>query len=446
MNYRELIELYKTGKLPEEMKEKVEKDIERQEVIGEYLFDKEEEEGLLFEKAFGMHGDTDTGEISGEKLLYEDGNERNYTEKEQDFTKIIQKSIRKTFLKFGTVTGAVVLAVVLFLMFLLPRIEDGIYYDPDKTVGEKNGIKTNRLSLDLSVYTELFLPKRHIEQAEVIRNGSGKYDILLSQISSYSGNFQSAAGMVNKGKMILYDADYLKTPTGNAFEPGFNRDFGTSSEPDAREMEEDTELQIFGPAGTAKTARAETEELIDQKIYTAYVTLDHVMKYPEFAGWEEEKEVNAAWCALCFTNNLPEGTVGPKYRTAMFGNIGFSYSMSSSQLFFDREKYPLLTAFSMSETLHEEGSDILLDGKEQAASEENIQTHVCSMLRFLEDEGQFCDLMGISEECSDTEDLQKDIKEQGIHIYGFTVNGTKEEIKKLWDIEHVAYIYTEEYD
>ena len=72
--------------------------------------------------------------------------------------------------------------------------------------------------------------------------------------------------------------------------------------------------------------------------------------------------------------------------------------MSSSQLFFDREKYPLLTAFSMTETLHEEGSDILLDGKEQTASEENIQTHVCSMLRFLEDEGQFCDLLGVSEE------------------------------------------------
>ena len=39
MTYRELIQLYKTGKLNKEDKEKVAADIERQEAIGEYLFD-----------------------------------------------------------------------------------------------------------------------------------------------------------------------------------------------------------------------------------------------------------------------------------------------------------------------------------------------------------------------------------------------------------------------
>ena len=43
MTYRELIDLYKNGKLNEEQKAKVEKDIERQEAISEYLF----EEGVL---------------------------------------------------------------------------------------------------------------------------------------------------------------------------------------------------------------------------------------------------------------------------------------------------------------------------------------------------------------------------------------------------------------
>ena len=42
MTYHELIALYKTGKLDDAQKRKVEEDIERQDAISEYLFDQEE--------------------------------------------------------------------------------------------------------------------------------------------------------------------------------------------------------------------------------------------------------------------------------------------------------------------------------------------------------------------------------------------------------------------
>ena len=42
MKYRELLELYDKKKLPEELQKKVEQDIERQEAISEYLFEKDE--------------------------------------------------------------------------------------------------------------------------------------------------------------------------------------------------------------------------------------------------------------------------------------------------------------------------------------------------------------------------------------------------------------------
>ena len=41
MKYRELLELYDKKKLPEELQKKVEQDIERQEAISEYLFEKD---------------------------------------------------------------------------------------------------------------------------------------------------------------------------------------------------------------------------------------------------------------------------------------------------------------------------------------------------------------------------------------------------------------------
>ena len=46
MTYRELIKMYKEGSLNEEQTAKVEKDIERQEAISEYLFDEGEIPGV----------------------------------------------------------------------------------------------------------------------------------------------------------------------------------------------------------------------------------------------------------------------------------------------------------------------------------------------------------------------------------------------------------------
>ena len=42
MNYRELLQKYKAGELPEEQRKQVRQDIEKQDAISEYLFDNEE--------------------------------------------------------------------------------------------------------------------------------------------------------------------------------------------------------------------------------------------------------------------------------------------------------------------------------------------------------------------------------------------------------------------
>ena len=42
MKYKELIELYKSGRLSEEERKKIEEDIEKQEAISEYLYPDEE--------------------------------------------------------------------------------------------------------------------------------------------------------------------------------------------------------------------------------------------------------------------------------------------------------------------------------------------------------------------------------------------------------------------
>ena len=82
MKYRELIELYKKGKLDDEKKEMVENDIERHEAISEYLFS----EGEIPEiKDLNLEDNS------------KDSSERDYMEEQEkeavEFAKLIKSTI-----------------------------------------------------------------------------------------------------------------------------------------------------------------------------------------------------------------------------------------------------------------------------------------------------------------------------------------------------------------
>ena len=100
MTYRELLKLYQEGKLDKAQTDEVEHAIEKQEAISEYLYEKEEIPGL--EVLQGQE----------KEEVFVQGNDAE-SEEEQRFVKMIQKTIRRTFLKMGAIVGTGVLAVVL---------------------------------------------------------------------------------------------------------------------------------------------------------------------------------------------------------------------------------------------------------------------------------------------------------------------------------------------
>ena len=78
MTYRELLELYKSGKLDETRKKEIEAEIEKQDAINEYLFEESKIPGL------DDLGDTEpTAE----------------TEADEKLISYVQKSIRKAFIR-----------------------------------------------------------------------------------------------------------------------------------------------------------------------------------------------------------------------------------------------------------------------------------------------------------------------------------------------------------
>ena len=202
MKYHELLELYKKKALNEEQMKKVEQDIERQEAIGEYLFDREEKMEFGFLDEENETGGTD----------YKN-------EKADQFAREINRSIRRVFIKMGTIVGTIVLVILLLVVFVVPKVVDGFYYDPGKIVAKsKDGGETNQMSLDLAVYTELTLPGQFRDHVEAEEKGYGKYNIDIYQTMTRTNHFNNVSGELVRDKLRIYDLNALDAiGSGNVF-------------------------------------------------------------------------------------------------------------------------------------------------------------------------------------------------------------------------------------
>ena len=176
MKYNELIEKYRNGELGGEEAAEVSSEIEKHEAISDYLAERE-----------------DIPEL-GKLLKGDEKKETHADEGAADFTKRIKKQIRRAFLKAGLITGLLVLGIVFFCMYALPKIIERAYYDPTEKVGfsaDQQGSEemtgTNRLSMDISVYSELLLPGSFRQSASAESLGYGKYTVNIHQNFASNG-------------------------------------------------------------------------------------------------------------------------------------------------------------------------------------------------------------------------------------------------------------------
>ena len=100
MTYRELLKLYRDGTLPEEQRLAVERDIEKQDAISDYLY----EEAFPAVEPPECEAKDDEGFSADDALLHQ-----------------IRKAVRQSLLRVGAIAGAVALVGVLLAVFLLPK-------------------------------------------------------------------------------------------------------------------------------------------------------------------------------------------------------------------------------------------------------------------------------------------------------------------------------------
>lgn len=437
MNYRELLELYKQGKLEEQKRKEVEADIEKQDAISDYLYSESEIPGLEFltnaEKENTIADSGGTGKDTGNR----DGKAN---DTEQLFVRMINQSIRRAFIKMGLIVGTAVLAIMLFVQFLLPSIVSAFYYDPGKRIGEH----TNQMSLDMAVYTELLIPGYKSHFVSVESKGYGNYDICVHQSISYNGMFTDLSGKIERNRLTLYNTNFLKLPASNVFEwSGSMWDSSLSLSEQIFEEGRLTEGEgadgneyprtvrsAQSLAGTPEEAKKALQKLNDNTKYAAYVTLDKMMEYDAFVQFiDAQEDIYGVWCAPC-TN-----AAGKSFQV---GNLGFYYNPgNSTQLEWDQEKYPYLQLWSAAMFEGSDDRDWLGDIKK----EDFAATHFISMLRYMSKQKQFCKMMDQTETMfADAADY---VEENGLTVYGFAVFAEKEALLRLNGNDEVYVIGTE---
>lgn len=392
MTYRELLKLYKEGKLDENRRKEVESEIEKQDAIGEYLFE---------ESKIPLLDELEEGETASE------------TQADEKFISYVQKSIRKAFVKAGIITGTAVLAVVLLVIFVLPDFVSLFYYSPAKIIEEEYSI--NQMTLDMAVYTDMFMPGNYRDAVIAEDLGYGKYRIQIRQHQSADGKFENVDGIIERNRLILYDSDSLKLPNFNIFVPGRERMNSLAVDGETGEL--------LGLNGTKVQADKAIEELDESKYYKVYVTFKDMMEYEKFYGWYDEADISGyyLWCAVGACNE--EGMI-------ISPNMGFNIMPGGTCFRWDKEKYPYLSLTD-------------LDGVvEDAGSGEIMKTHFISMLSYLRDNDDIVKMMNTGD--VDFDSIIESVEKDGLNIYGFFAVAQKEDILKLREQQEVTYIGTED--
>ena len=423
MTYRQILDEYKKNALPEEKQKEVAADIEKHEAISDYLY--EESEIPDINEAFSEPNENTCGCNGSGCDPGPAGSITDSAQRAEDFTAVVNRSIRRAFLKLGITVFAAAALLILFVQFILPGIVDNFYYDPTERVSQPtDSFIENRMSRDIGTYTELVMPETHRTDVTAESLGYGKYNISIHQNLSYTGFFSTATGEVTRGKLRLFNEDILRKPTGNAF--GWSQidvDFKNGEYPtksltelykitDERMKNDGEEGEIMhGAAGSPERSLETIKGLRDDMPYYAYVTFERMLDFSQVekiidpADKDDDFMITEPWLAVDTypRSNAPDGS-SYGYITTL-PKIGF----------------------------------IVQDQDNVSENEELQQKHFTDMLDYMAEQTDF--LKMFDEDPQTFADTSQLIKKNGLHIYGMGCTVSKSTMLKLMEFDNVREIY-----
>ncbi len=328
------------------------------------------------------------------------------------------------------------MAVILFIVFALPNIVSCFYYNPAKEViSHEDNVASdtfNQMSTDLSVFSELTMPRYFRDQVNAKSNGYGSYDIEIRQWFAHSGtSFNNVSGKLVRNRLVLYDTNILKAPSQNCFAWG------------ALEANTDISLRKLDAGeytdtidrGSLFVKRDEcTQNLkefcLDSRQYLGYISLDKLMDYDDFTDFVSENEFSDVWCGVVTPYDTDYGCNEFLPRIA-YPYLGFICRPCVGREDAGFDKYPNLFTG--------------LDNEEELADEDFAKQHFLSLLKYLRDNRNgFSIVSQIAYGTYSLDPAIDYIEENGLKIHGFTIVATKDELLKINDMEEVYAIETSE--
>lgn len=426
MTYKEILNEYKKNALPDEKMEEIAADIEKHEAISDYLYEESEIPDL--NKAFSetntnIYTDDGSADLSQAEKNSRVANENPLSYNDPaaaDFTKAINRSIRRAFIKLGAVVSITAIAALLLIQMVLPGIVDKFYYDPTEALFGKvtDSWLTTRMSKDISVYTELLTPETPRNYVEAESLGYGKYNFSIPQSISYNNHFSTVSGEIVRGKLRLYNQDILKQPEVNAFGwcqinvNGKTKDYLEKSLTELyTETDKDAQDNVLhGIAESKEKSIEQINKINDDQIRYAYITFEKMLDYSEITQILDRDDlkycIGSPWLAVDTHSDDSELSY---YNAARIG--------------FFRQ-------------------DILSDNTDNntADSEESLQEqHFTELLDYMSEQKEFLKMFEKDPEIF--ADASVYIKENGMKIYGIGCMINKENMLKLIQLDEIREIY-----
>lgn len=185
MDFKDLLNKYKEGNASAEQIKFVEEELNKHELIQEYLC---EGYDITFEK--------DT--------FKEDVLKGNVKEE----TALVKRSVNKRLKKVIVASVSIVFLILFAIFYLISPILNNFYYNPsEKTVGRYN----QDLYFDLRAFTELNLPGYTLNNAYSESSGFGAYNIYFQRRNLFTGDVKNINAKIKRNVKIGSFEDFFET-------------------------------------------------------------------------------------------------------------------------------------------------------------------------------------------------------------------------------------------
>lgn len=456
MTYRDLIEKYKNGELEGAQKERIERDIERQMAISDYLYENEQIPSIS--EILGESPKDKTADDGAKNETIYEKREAQKKAAEKESLRTIKRAVRQKLVKTAVVTGIAVLAIVLAFTFIVPGAMNIFYYDPFA-----DGFYTS-----LNVCNDLFLMEAGFNNLEITSAGYGKYyikanELYYDHLTENGISSRPATGTIEKGVLLTNGSKMFSRSTDHMIFPqlaGVTVPDTLNTFPIGGENDDDLEIMKIN----------NTSNLVDNVSYEASITFDKPYELTEFAKLTRDGELGPKhtqygqvyYPVICCKNGNTDTSF--EVSDLIVFNSEYSYRETWDE---DNEittEYPFLNVGSDifdSFVHHGEYRDAAIfwysrDNEDIIEHAYATTKHIVSSLRYLADHEDFCRMMApysfgsvdsenmnsnIENQTKIYRDLADSLEKNGVYVYGLVIrNAEASQLETLAENEHVKYI------